>query len=108
MICRVWHGWTARANAAAYDSYLNHELLPRVERELASRGYRGFQVLRHDGDDEVEFVTMLWFDSIESVKAFAGKDYETPVISERALGLLAHYDTRVEHYEVAGFRRPKE
>lgn len=106
MICRVWHGWTSRANASAYDSYLRVELLPRVERELASRGYRGFQVLRHDGGDEVEFVTMLWFDSIESVKSFAGKDYDTPVISQKARGLLAHYAERSEHYEVSGFCWP--
>jgi heme-degrading monooxygenase HmoA len=106
MICRVWHGWTLQENASAYDSYLKYELLPRVERELVSRGYRGFQVLRHDRGNDVEFVTMLWFDSLESVKAFAGKDYETPVISSKAQGLLAHYGERCEHFEVSGFRWP--
>lgn len=104
MICRVWRGWTSQENAAAYNSYLTQELLPRVERELAARGYRGFQVLRLDRGSEVEFMTMLWFDSIESVKGFAGEDYETPVISERAKKLLAHYADRCEHYEVSGFR----
>lgn len=105
MICRVWHGWTSQENAAAYNSYLTKELLPRVERELTSRGYRGFQVLRRERGSEVEFMTMLWFDSIESVKGFAGEDYETPVISERAKKLLAHYADRCEHYEASGFRR---
>jgi hypothetical protein len=106
MICRVWQGWTSQENAAAYDSYLKQELFPRVERELASRGYRGFQVLRLNRSSEVEFMTMLWFDSVESVKGFAGKDYETPVISDKAKRLLAHYSDRCDHYDVSGFRWP--
>ena len=106
MVCRVWHGWTSQANAAAYDSYLKDELFPRVERELAGRGYRGFQLLRLDRGNEVEFMTMLWFDSIVSVQSFAGKDYEMPVISDRAKRLLAHYADRCEHYDVSGFRWP--
>lgn len=106
MICRVWQGWTSDENAKAYNSHLTEELFPRVERELASRGYRGFQVLRMERGSEVEFMTMLWFDSIESVKGFAGKDYETPVISDKAKKLLAHYADRCEHYEVSGSRWP--
>jgi hypothetical protein len=78
----MWRGWTSSVNADAYDSYLQNELFPRVERELTRRGYRGFHLLRLDRGDEVEFVTMLWFDSIESVQSFSGTNYETPVISE--------------------------
>jgi len=106
MICRVWHGWTPRVNASRYDSYLNDELLPHVGDELASQGFLGFQVLRHDRGDEVEFVTMLWFDSIDSVKSFAGEDYVTPVVSEKAKKLLARYAECSEHFEVSGFRWP--
>jgi hypothetical protein len=106
MVCRMWRGWTSRANAQAYDSYLKNELFPRVERELAPRGYRGFHLLRLDRGEEVEFVTMLWFDSIESVQSFAGANYETPVISEKARGLLAHFADRCEHYDLSGFRWP--
>lgn len=106
MICRMWRGWTSRANAEAYDSYLKSELFPRVERELTPRGYRGFQLLRLDRGAESEFVTMLWFDSLESVRSFAGENYETPVISEKAHKLLAHYADRCEHYRVSGFLWP--
>jgi hypothetical protein len=106
MICRMWRGWTSSVNADAYDSYLQNELFPRVERELTRRGYRGFHLLRLDRGDEVEFVTMLWFDSIESVQSFSGTNYETPVISEKANRLLAHYADRCEHYDLSGFRWP--
>lgn len=103
MICRMWRGWTPAAKAEAYDSYLKNELFPRVKQELGARGYRGFHLLRHDRGDEVEFVTMVWFESLEAVKGFAGANYETPVISEKAQKLLSHYADRCEHYDLAGF-----
>jgi hypothetical protein len=102
MICRMWHGWTSPEKANAYDSYLRHELFPRVERELGAQGYRGFHLLRLNRGSEVEFVTMLWFESFENVKGFAGDDYAKPVISEKARPLLARYAERVEHYELSG------
>jgi len=101
MICRLWHGWTTDDDADAYESYLREELYPRLERELSDRGYRGHHVLRRARGDEVEFVTMTWFDSLESVRGFAGDDYETPVITGTAAKLLAHYDPQAGHFEVA-------
>lgn len=106
MICRMWHGWTPPEAADAYDSYLKNELFPRVQRELAARGYRGFHVLRRDRGKEVEFVTLVWFDSLDAVRGFAGPNYEVPVISEKARRLLSHYDDRCEHYDLSGFDWP--
>lgn len=106
MICRVWRGWTPPSNAVAYDSYLSNELFPHVKQELGARGYRGFQVLRRKRGDEVEFVTMLWFDSLEAVQGFAGENYETPVISEKAHKLLSRYAEKCEHYDLSGFDWP--
>jgi hypothetical protein len=51
-------------------------------------------------DDETEFVTIMWFDSLESVKEFAGNDYEKAVIYPDAIPLLTRYDRRSQHYEV--------
>jgi hypothetical protein len=102
MVCRMWRGWTRVANAPAYDSYLKDELFPRVQRELAARGYRGYQLLRLERGDEVEFVTLLWFDSLQAVQSFAGADYEAPVISEKARKLLSRYADRCEHYDLSG------
>jgi hypothetical protein len=102
MICRMWRGWTPIANAPAYDSYLRDELFPRVKQELAPRGYCGYQLLRLERGDEVEFVTLLWFDSLQAVQSFAGADYETPVISEKARKLLSRYADRCEHYDLSG------
>lgn len=87
----MWHGWTATFDADAYGDYLRNELFLRVERELGSAGYRGFQVLRLDRDSEVEFVTLVWFDSLEAVRSFAGQNYEIPVISAKAHTLLSRF-----------------
>jgi len=81
---------------------LREELFPHVKRELTTRGYRGFHLLRAERDAEIEFVTMLAFESIESVKSFAGENYTAAVISEKARSLLSHYAEQVEHYEVVG------
>jgi heme-degrading monooxygenase HmoA len=107
VICRMWHGWTGTANADAYHNYLTSELFPRLERELSPHGYLGFQVLRSAKGSEVEFVTLLWFESVQAVRSFAGEDYEKPVISAKAQAFLSRYAERVEHYEVSGVRWPR-
>jgi hypothetical protein len=106
VICRMWHGWTRNANADGYDTYLKDELFPRLERELTEHGYLGFQVLRLAKENEVEFITLVWFESVEAVRSFAGENYENPVISEKARSLLSRYAERVEHYELSSFRWP--
>jgi hypothetical protein len=102
MICRVWRGWTSVRRAQDYDDYLQKELFPRLDRELRDHGYRGYQLLRLGRGEEVEFMTMLFFDSLESVRSFAGDKYETPVISEKAHSLLTRFQDRVDHYQLSG------
>jgi heme-degrading monooxygenase HmoA len=97
MISRLWHGWTKRGNADAYEELLRSEILPGIHRVA---GFKGAFVLRRDGKtDEVEFVTLTMFDSMEAVKEFAGDDYEVAVILPEARKLLARYDARSAHYE---------
>ena len=100
MICRMWRGWTTPENAGPYEDYLNRELLPRVRAELGDRGFRDSQVLRLDRDGEAEFVTLLWFESLDAVRGFAGESYRTPVISEKARGLLTRWQEWCDHYQL--------
>ncbi len=98
MISRLWRGWTSPGNAAPYQALLEGQILPRI----AARGipgYRGAHLLRRDLDGEVEFVTILWFDSLAAVQAFAGEDYETAVVPPAARALLARFDPRSAHYQ---------
>ncbi|MFZ3262608.1 MAG: hypothetical protein WA172_01285 [Terriglobales bacterium] len=104
MICRVWRGWTTQENAQNYDDYLQKDLFPHLQQELRTHGFLGYQLLRLTRDGEAEFMTMLYFESIEKVRAFAGEIYETPVISAKARALLSHYADRADHYQVSGFQ----
>jgi len=99
MIVRLWHGWTTPANADAYERLLKEEIF----RGIASRsmpGYRGIELLRRAADGEVEFVTVMRFDSIEAVRMFAGEDYETAVVPPSAQRLLSRFDARSAHFEL--------
>lgn len=98
MIARLWHGWTSRENAEAYEALLRGEILPGIHRVA---GYRGAHLLRRDREDEVEFVTLIYFDSMDAVRAFAGEDFEMAVVPQEARKLLTRFDQRSMHYEVA-------
>lgn len=99
MICRLWHGWTTPANADAYEQLLREEVFVGI----ASRGiagYRGIELLRRATDDEVEFATLMWFESLDDVRKFAGEDHETAVVPEAARRILRRFDATSTHYEV--------
>jgi heme-degrading monooxygenase HmoA len=99
MISRIWHGWTRHENADAYEALLRHEVFGGIAaREIA--GCRGIHLLRRELEAETEFVTVMWFDSLEAVRAFAGEAYETAVAPPKARALLARFDARSQHYEV--------
>ena len=99
MISRLWHGWTTRDNADAYENLLRSEIFPGI---LARKveGFERIEMFRRDADGEVEFVTVMWFCSLDAVKRFAGEDYETAYVPAAARNVLARYDARSHHYEV--------
>jgi antibiotic biosynthesis monooxygenase (ABM) superfamily enzyme len=98
MIARVWHGYTKPDHADAYEAMLKPELLPGISKV---KGYRGSYLLRRDLGAEIEFITILLFDSIESIRAAAGHpDYETAIIPEERRQHLSRWDAKSAHYEV--------
>lgn len=98
-IARIWHGWTAPENADAYERLLRGVIFVRIAgRSIA--GFRGIQLLRRDVPGAVEFVTQMWFDSLEAVRDFAGEDYEAAVVPAEARALLSRFDERSAHYHV--------
>jgi len=99
MIMRIWHGWTTPGNADAYEALLRSEIFVGIQGRRIP-GYRGIQLLRRESGDEVEFVTIMRFDSLEAVRVFAGDDYGTAVVPPAARAILAHFDERSQHYEV--------
>jgi heme-degrading monooxygenase HmoA len=96
----MWRGWTAPSDADAYERFLRSELFPEVAK---LPGFLGARILRRRVEDEEEFVTLTMFESLDAVQAFAGEDYETPVIEPEARRLLSHYEDRAVHYTTVDF-----
>jgi len=99
MISRVWHGWTTPANADAYEALLKSEIFTGIRNRQVT-GYRGNHLLRRNLGNEVEFVTVMWFDSTEAVRAFAGGTVKLLLSHRRPRALLSRFDARSQHYEV--------
>jgi antibiotic biosynthesis monooxygenase (ABM) superfamily enzyme len=99
MIGRIWHGYTTPENADKYEALLKEEIFIGI-RNKHIPGFQEIQLLRRDLGKEIEFITIMWFDSFEAVRAFAGDDYEKAVVLPEARALLAHFDERSQHYEI--------
>ena len=57
-------------------------------------GYHGAFLLRRDLDNEVEFATVMIFDSLDQVRAFAGDDYETAYVPPLRARMYSRASTR--------------
>jgi heme-degrading monooxygenase HmoA len=99
MIARIWHGYTTPDNADIYEALLKEEIFTGIrDREIA--GFKSIQLFRRNLDAEVEFITLMTFESLEAVIEFAGEDYEAAVVPLEARAVLSHFDDRSQHYEI--------
>ena len=99
MIARIWHGWTKPADAEAYEKLLRDEIFPRIAARKIE-GYRGAELFVREEGDEVEFVTLLRFDSMDAVTEFSGPETTKPVIFPKAEALITRME-QARHYRVA-------
>jgi heme-degrading monooxygenase HmoA len=97
LIARHWRGWTKVQDADAYENLLKQTVFPSLS---SIEGYQGGYILRNNGPQEVEFVVINLFDSLDAVKRFAGPDYSTPVFEPEAKRLLCRIEPVATHYEV--------
>lgn len=103
MIARIWHGYAATVeHADAYESMLKPELLPGLSQVP---GYRGGYLLRRQAGEEIEFITILIWESLDAIKAVAGNDYEKAVVPEERRPHLVRWDDRAQHYEIASLQQ---
>lgn len=97
MVVRYWRGWTTPENADAYEEIVSTRVLPGIAARRLD-GYHGAYLVRRDLGGEVEFATIMLFDSLDDVRAFAGDDYETAVVPADARAVLARFDETSAHY----------
>jgi hypothetical protein len=96
MIARIWNGWTSGQDASTLESILTKEIIPEFEKDLP-KGFRGIHLLTTEDGNEVKFTTIMYFDSLEIVKSFAGENYTASHIDPKVKPLLTHYDTTAQH-----------
>ena len=100
MIARIWHGWTTRENAEKYERLLREEVLLEIAKR-AIPGYKGAEIfIREAENNEMEFITLLRFETLDAVKIFAGKDYEQPVIPPECRKLLKRHSEKSHHHRI--------
>lgn len=99
MISRIWHGYTTNDNADRYQNLLQNEIFVGIKNKKI-KGYKGIQLFRRELTDETEFITIMWFESLEDVIDFAGPDYNNAVVPTKAKRVLKRYDHTSQHYTV--------
>ena len=99
MICRLWRGWTTPENADAYEAIVRGQVIQGIEAR-AIPGFLHIDLMRRNLGDEVEFQTLMWFDSLDSIRAFIGEDYAVSHVPVEARAVLKRFDERAAHYEV--------
>ena len=97
MIARMWRGTATAAKAGDYRRHFTTNVAPHLG-EI--EGNKGALLLQRDLDGRVEFVAITWWDSMETVKKFAGSKPEMAVIEPEAQAALSGFDDFVTHYDV--------
>lgn len=101
MIARIWHGRTKTNDAAVYREYVI---------ETGMKGYRSTpgnmaaQIWQQQDGDITHIYTLSWWDNYESIKAFAGEDFEKAKYYEYDKKYLLEFEEKVQHYECWDFR----
>ncbi len=103
-IKRIWYGWTTLDNADAYQQLLNDHVFPGIEAKNIP-GYLSIELLRKDHEHEIEFVTIMTFESLQNVIDFQGEDYSRCYVPEPAQKLLKRWNDHASHYEAIELRR---
>ena len=99
MICRLWRGWAAPENADEYERIVRSHVIPAIEARNIP-GFSHVDLMKRDLDGEIEFQTLMWFDSLDAIKAFMGEDFSVSHVPLEARAVLNSFDDRAAHFEV--------
>ena len=104
MIVRTWRGRVSAEKSSAYPEHFRRHVVPELER---IDGFLGAMLLREARADEIEFLVLTRWESMDAVRAFAGEEVEKAVVEPDAAAALTSFDTTVQHYEaVADLSKP--
>ncbi len=103
-VARIWRGWTTVDDADAYQSVVHGEVLPEIFARSIP-GLVGAHLMRAEKveDEEVEFTTVMWFESLDSVKNFIGDDYQRSHVPANAQAVLKRFDPMAKHFHIIDY-----
>jgi heme-degrading monooxygenase HmoA len=99
MIARIWQGQTLEKHKEEYLGYLQRTGLRGYQ---ATKGNLGALVLHRDEDGKTHFLTLSFWDSVDSIKLFAGDEYEKARYYPEDEKYLLTFEPTVTHFEVLG------
>jgi heme-degrading monooxygenase HmoA len=97
MIIREWRGRANQLRGNAYPKHFRTAVLPQLRR---LKGFRGAVLAKRRVAGSIEFVVLTRWESLDSIRSFAGPDIERAVVEPDAVAALVEFDARVHHYEV--------
>jgi heme-degrading monooxygenase HmoA len=97
MIARMWRGSAIRERADDYVKHLQKFVVPEL---CQIDGFRGIYLLRRNSSDDVEFLVLTFWESMEAIHKFAGENPEVAVVAPAARVLFREYDAEVKHFEI--------
>lgn len=97
MIVRSWRGRARSSNANAYIEFFQRKVLPILR---GIDGFAGASLLKQSRSNEVEFLVLTRWISLDAIRAFARDDVHKAVVEPEAAALLSSFDRTVEHFEL--------
>ena len=97
MIIRKWSGRASRTRSAEYPKHFRSAVLPELRR---FRGFLGATLSERQHGEEVEFMVLTRWDSVDAIRAFAGPNPDGAIVEPGAVAALTDYDLKVQHYQV--------
>ena len=97
MILRIWRAYADTLSADRYPRHLLDKVRPELEKIA---GFRGLLLVTRQHGDEVEYIVQTLWDSMDSVRTFAGPNPDRAVVEPAAAAMLVRFDETVDHYEV--------
>jgi len=97
LIIRTWRGRAPLSNPVAYVKHFSRNVLPRLQR---IEGFLGASLLREDRHDDIEFLVLTRWASVDAIRAFAGEFVNRAVVEPDAAAALVDFDETAQHYTV--------
>ncbi|MBP1699673.1 MAG: hypothetical protein H6Q41_4861 [Deltaproteobacteria bacterium] len=97
MIARMWRGIATQERANEYVKHLQHSVFPEL-RQID--GFKGVYLLRRNSSEDIEFLVLTLWESMDAIRKFAGENPEVAVVAPTARALFREYDAEVKHFEI--------